>query len=166
MQTEEIFKLPNGSYLLISNRVSKALEKYRQLEDTAVEQGGMLFGVTRATEKQLFDVHVPPCIELTHISEPNEGDMATRSSFKRRSNSHFKRLNSLKEQSNGKTVYLGEWHTHPENSPRPSKTDVKSWGKDFKGKMAIVCILGIDQDWWGYWSNNKIVKLERVTLSN
>ena len=25
--------------------------------------------------------------------------------------------------------YLGEWHTHPENDPTPSSTDIKIWKK-------------------------------------
>ena len=35
-------------------------------------------------------------------------------------------MNKFFKESNGKKIYLGEWHTHPEDYPTPSLLDNKS----------------------------------------
>lgn len=40
---------------------------------------------------------------------------------------NFKLLKKLNKQSNHQWHYLGEWHTHPEIYPKPSKTDLDGW---------------------------------------
>nr|WP_199000946.1 ThiF family adenylyltransferase [Flavobacterium sp. ASV13] len=36
------------------------------------------------------------------------------------------RLQSIFEETSGKIIYLGEWHSHPDASPMPSQTDIKT----------------------------------------
>ena len=50
-----------------------------------------------------------------------------------------------------KLIYLGEWHTHPDSSPIPSKTDKKAMSeienyKEVKIQFPILLILGINAD--------------------
>lgn len=40
---------------------------------------------------------------------------------------NFKLLKKFNEQSNHQWHYLGEWHTHPEIYPKPSKTNLDGW---------------------------------------
>lgn len=35
-------------------------------------------------------------------------------------------LNKIFRQSNGETIYIGEWHSHPDGVPFPSSTDFKA----------------------------------------
>jgi integrative and conjugative element protein (TIGR02256 family) len=161
MTNDKLFSLPSGSYLLVSHVLLKELDQYRQVENTKVEQGGMLFGVLRSLDKS-FSIESPPHIEILDASFPDCDDIATRISFKRISKAHLDKLSKLKNDSRSAICYLGEWHTHPECKPRPSSTDLASWRKAFIGKMAIVVILGIECDWWGYWAQNRVVKLEEV----
>uniref|UniRef100_UPI003CED28D9 Mov34/MPN/PAD-1 family protein n=1 Tax=Enterobacter cloacae complex sp. 280C5 TaxID=3395861 RepID=UPI003CED28D9 len=39
-------------------------------------------------------------------------------------------------RSDGFLVYLGEWHTHPEDFPQPSSTDLRSWRTGLKDDRA------------------------------
>ncbi|EGC16769.1 hypothetical protein HMPREF9098_1811 [Kingella denitrificans ATCC 33394] len=38
-------------------------------------------------------------------------------------------MKKLNKQSNHQWHYLGEWHTHPEINPKPSKTDLEGWSE-------------------------------------
>tara|TARA_Y100001970_G_C14126231_1_gene799094 strand:+ start:347 stop:829 length:483 start_codon:yes stop_codon:yes gene_type:complete len=159
--SDSVFELPNGSFLLIPYSIASMLHQYRQLEPTSKEQGGMLMGVARAEQNQNFTIKYPPCIEVLSITEPCKSDQATRISFKRRCNHHM--IDIEKALSiHASLVYLGEWHTHPQDTPKPSNIDLQSWQNAFKNKMAIVAIVGRVNDWWGYWSGNKILPIKRV----
>lgn len=39
------------------------------------------------------------------------------------------------KDSNGKKIYLGEWHTHPEDYPKPSSLDKNSILKQIRGNI-------------------------------
>ncbi len=46
--------------------------------------------------------------------------------------------------SNGKVNYVGEWHTHPQVSPQPSKVDLNSLDEivESSGKLNLLLIIG------------------------
>ena len=69
---------------------------------------------------------------LDQVSEPAPGDKAGASFFKRHSNNHQNLVNDAWVKSQGACNYLGEWHTHYENTPSPSSIDMKSWRKLMK----------------------------------
>jgi integrative and conjugative element protein (TIGR02256 family) len=46
--------------------------------------------------------------------------------FKRIAHLFNRWLTQIFKESNGETIYLGEWHSHPDSSPNPSSTDFKA----------------------------------------
>lgn len=156
-----IFTLPNGRFLVVPSNLIRTLEQYRQLQPSSKEQGGMLLGVFRADDEEQFFLENPPCIEVLSITEPCDQDHATRFRFVRQCEHH---LNKMKKaaQMYKELVYIGEWHTHPEDNPSPSTIDLNSWQKTFKNKIAIVVIIGRVTNWWGLWMGDNIVQIKNL----
>tara|TARA_R110002153_G_scaffold81146_1_gene205856 strand:+ start:293 stop:784 length:492 start_codon:yes stop_codon:yes gene_type:complete len=92
------------------------MQDYIQDNDTKKEAGGILLGY--CLDENNFII-----IEVTI---PNKEDKRSRYSFLRANVLHQRFLNRLFKKSNGKSIYLGEWHTHPEDFPTPSELDRKS----------------------------------------
>ncbi|ACU95064.1 hypothetical protein Ccur_13890 [Cryptobacterium curtum DSM 15641] len=78
------------------------------------ESGGILLG------KQVLGTQH---FEVTLASKPSAFDVSRRFSFLRRMSPANKLINSAWRKSKGTVNYLGEWHTHNESKPVPSKTD-------------------------------------------
>ena len=62
------------------------------------------------------------------------------------------------EKSNGTRVYLGEWHTHPEEYPSPSYVDTKSIKTitetgDIPVEGIFLIIVGLEQFYFGFHYN-------------
>tara|TARA_Y100001968_G_scaffold192331_1_gene176222 strand:- start:762 stop:1253 length:492 start_codon:yes stop_codon:yes gene_type:complete len=156
-----MFSLPNGRYLLVPSHVMTTLQQYRQLKSTSKEQGGMLLGVMRAERDEQVSVENPPCIEVLSVTEPCHHDYATNIRFMRRCEHHLTDMKNAAEK-HKELLYLGEWHTHPEDNPLPSAMDLRSWHKAFMNKVAIVVIVGRKTNWWGLWINKKVIPIERL----
>lgn len=62
------------------------------------------------------------CATITDILIPDTYDNSE-SEFKRYSKGLNKMIEKAHNNSNGAILYLGEWHSHPLNTPIPSKTD-------------------------------------------
>lgn len=65
------------------------------------------------------------------------------------------------EKSSHTRVYMGEWHTHPENFPRPSIVDLNSVSKIyFTDELVIdgvlLCIVGLRKIYWGFYSKGNL----------
>jgi integrative and conjugative element protein (TIGR02256 family) len=109
------------------------INKFKKFNRLRKESGGLLLGYIRGFH---FDVRyiTTPCLE----------DISTPSSFERKDPFHLKKLNSLYKKSFGKIVYIGEWHTHQEDYPKPSLTDIREWHniKSEKQYFIIFLIIG------------------------
>lgn len=57
---------------------------------------------------------------------PSDLDKSSRFNFIRAKKSAQKAINKYFKESGGKKIYLGEWHSHPEDLPMPSQLDCKS----------------------------------------
>lgn len=58
-------------------------------------------------------------------------------------------LERVFNQSNGETIYLGEWHSHPNGAPYPSETDYNSMKRiaqntDVRIETPLLLIVGYD----------------------
>ena len=95
--------------LVLSDEVLSYVRAHRQLEDCATEAGGQLFGVVSPQE-----------VLITVATGPYAGD--TRSRFSYRSSPQAANSAIETQESRGLS-YLGEWHTHAEDSPTPSPYD-------------------------------------------
>lgn len=71
------------------------------------------------------------------------------------------------EASNQTRVYIGEWHTHPEENPTPSGLDLTSIIDIFKNSVLpfnflFFAIVGYKSIFWGYYNGHKIFRLTNI----
>lgn len=111
------FQSKFGSYRIIfSQGALDALNQYVQRSPEQNESGGVLLG------RLLYSGH----IVVDEITTPQPNDKATHTTFFR-SDDHQTLINDAWKRSEGTCLYLGEWHTHAEEIPFPSKVDLDDW---------------------------------------
>ena len=71
------------------------------------------------------------------------------------------------EKSNQTRVFVGEWHTHPEEYPTPSYLDVQTIAKDFKTigngvRGLILLIIGQKGNYFGFYDGRFKVVIPRI----
>lgn len=99
---------------MFTKEVTNIFEKYKQVKFTQHESGGILLG-------KVYD----EVIVVDQVSEPSPDDQSGRFYFDRNILKAQHIVKKVWEESNGERIYLGEWHTHPEDVPRPSSDDKK-----------------------------------------
>ncbi|WP_426327774.1 Mov34/MPN/PAD-1 family protein [Pedobacter sp. R-06] len=97
------------------------LERFTQNKSSLPEAGGIILG-------KIIDGQV----NVTKLAVPTPLDKCSRFNFERHRHSAQIILDYEFHNSNGQTIYLGEWHTHPEPYPSPSGTDLKMIESQFK----------------------------------
>jgi len=108
--------LGDGSVLLsFSDEVCGVFERNVQVGDRP-ESGGVLLGTVH--ERGLL---------VTVATTPTRLDRQFRYLFERLPFGHRAIARRFWRSSNGKTRYIGEWHTHPQNIPTPSGIDLEEW---------------------------------------
>lgn len=95
--------------VILEPAVLEHVLRYRQLRPWSTEAGGQLFG-TIASD----------LIHVVRATGPYRGD--ERSRYRYRSNTGAAQR-AIEECAAQKLLYLGEWHTHAEDSPNPSQLD-------------------------------------------
>lgn len=155
-----VFLLPDGRKLLIRSESLKTMEKYRQFKLNDTEAGGILIG------RILFDSND---FIIDIVSEPMYSDIRKRSYFKRKSETHQAYFDAEWTVSDGRCFYLGEWHTHPERIPHPSKVDIKDWKRimnlSFESDYLFFIIVGTQETkaWCAYRDKERIIDLRGET---
>ena len=110
--------LPDGSVLLnFSDDVRGVFERNVQVGDLP-ESGGVLLGTIH--ERGLL---------VTVATTPTRLDRQFRYLFERLPFGHRAVAKRLWRSTGGTTRYIGEWHTHPQNTPTPSAIDLEEWRK-------------------------------------
>lgn len=106
----------------------------------AEERGGILLGTRRGEH-----------FHLDEATMPMADDRASRFAFRRASAGHHQVANRRWRQSRQFVDWLGEWHSHPENQPRPSSIDLNSWRSIARARRApmIFLIVGYQGHWLG-----------------
>lgn len=111
---------PNGGAVEISAPALAALTQVRQVDDGAPEGGGVLLGrLIVNTEDVVVD----------EITLPGPKDVRARYWFKRSRTSAQPRVVAAWRESTGTRIYLGDWHSHPEDHPTPSCVDRRDWNR-------------------------------------
>jgi len=90
------------------------ISKFKQNKKKQHEAGGILLGQVKENN-----------IYITRVTFPSRHDRSNRYSFWRNKNKAQAIMDFEFYNSNKRTIYLGEWHTHSEELPYPSKTDKK-----------------------------------------
>lgn len=112
------FRSLDGAVFSLSDPSILALESYRQVGDTTVEAGGLLLG-------RLIDGSADVVVD--EATGPHAHDRRSRFAFFRRRNPAQGLVNRAWAGSSGTRIYLGEWHSHPEDDPTPSDPDYNNW---------------------------------------
>jgi integrative and conjugative element protein (TIGR02256 family) len=82
-------------------------------------------------------------IHVSDVTRPQKKDIRTRFSFNRKDPHHQWYADELWNKSGGIVGYLGEWHTHPEQLPKPSSIDTGDWLRITKAqKTSCIFIIG------------------------
>lgn len=111
--------------VIVSRSVMKIIEKFKQNSKKAKESGGIL--LAQVKEKNVY---------IIKVTTPNRFDKATRYSFHCDKDAAQLIIDYEFINSGQKTIYIGEWHTHPENYPNPSRVDKNMIvGQYFKNKL-------------------------------
>ena len=109
----------------ISEEVFEKMKSFIQDENHKPEAGGILIG------HYLEDNNY----SITDVSSPSELDKSSRFNFIRSKKNAQKIINKIFKDSKGKKIYLGEWHTHPEDYPTPSGLDKNSILEQIRGNI-------------------------------
>ncbi len=140
--------------VLFPRTILERMLQYRQSGRSTPESGGMILGRIRKTY-----------LDITDITVPGGSDFQSRFQFIRRGSCHFQRALEAWRESNSEVGYLGEWHTHPEDSPRPSPIDLVGWRKvviDGHSPYCFFIIVGVRSFYFctGYLEHNGTVRFD------
>ncbi len=120
-----IISTTKGRKIKINNEILEHIYKYRQVAESDLEAGGIVIGREIIENNNLI---------IEYITEPYSNDRRDKFRFKRIDKRHVEYFESVYERFNGIHVYVGEWHTHPEDIPNYSSIDLNNWKKIRKYK--------------------------------
>lgn len=121
--------------VFFSKDVLDEFEKVQKNAMTSDENGGIILGVIDGDALYVKTV-TSACVK----------DKRARNAFLRQDEKHLDVWNSINNETKGRVGYLGEWHSHPEMNPSPSKIDREEWKKIKRklGKPLIFIIIGAE----------------------
>lgn len=113
-----IFVTVGRPRLVIGVQALERMARFRQLTPADPEAGGVLLGrIVCGSDDIVVD----------DVTQPTRQDRATRFNFFRSKRSAQPAVDQAWSVSDGTRIYLGEWHTHPEDDPHPSARDIANW---------------------------------------
>ena len=144
-----------GGYTVqFTEKVTNILLSYLQKDNAKPEAGGILLGQIKNNN-----------VLINKVSFPSKQDKYSRYSFNRNKKKaqiliDYEFLNSDK-----KTVYFGEWHTHPEKHPSPSRKDKKMIKSQLtlnklNEEFILQLILGTEGYYLAFWNLLESKKIE------
>jgi len=132
------FQRPGGGKVAFGEKAIACLRRYRQRNSKAREAGGMLLDrLIDATQDIVVD----------EVTTPTPLDKRGRFFFVRDRLLAQRRVHIAWNESGHTRLYLGEWHSHPEDDPLPSKQDLKNWRRigraaDYEQDFLLFVIVG------------------------
>lgn len=147
--TKRIYKLSNRGKIELSKNAIKNMFRYKQSTSKDIEGGGVLLGRFVINSKNVI---------VDEVSTPCLSDIRTNRRFKRDRDYHQRIIDKFWEESKGTCNYLGEWHTHAEWFPMPSRRDKESWkailkNDNFSSRFLYFIIIG--QKSIGVWEGDR-----------
>jgi integrative and conjugative element protein (TIGR02256 family) len=144
--------------IIITQSALNVIEKYKQSTKNANESGGILLGQIKEN-----------AVYILRVTIPNKFDKASRYSFDCNKDAAQVVIDYEFINSGKKTIYLGEWHTHPENYPSPSGVDKKMIKKQyFKNKLnepfLILLIQGLNGLYVAIFDGEKLEEIKITIL--
>ncbi|MCG3699375.1 Mov34/MPN/PAD-1 family protein [Aliarcobacter butzleri] len=141
----------------INESVIKIFNIYKQRKENDVEKGGVLMGKLYPSSNKIVITHALIC----------NNQESTRYELNLNTKCLQEKILKIWEESNGTITYLGDWHTHPEKSPKPSITDYKTFilnyfSSKFDQNLLLYIIVGNAEINWGKSFNGFLFnKLEK-----
>lgn len=124
----------SGQMVFFAPEVLAVFKRFIQGQSDA-EAGGLLLGHVR-------DIH----LEILEATIPTPTDRRFKYLFERLPFGHSIIANRRWSASKGLIRYVGEWHTHPQDNPTPSSTDIYEWEKlarhRLDGRPLLAVIVG------------------------
>ena len=155
-----LFKRPNGGLVKVTSTVHVRWSTFKQNTPDAFEAGGVLLG------RRIL--HTDDII-IDNVTSPMSVDRRQRTRFFRSTTGHQEHIAQTWLESDGAINYLGEWHTHPETTPRPSCVDKWDWKRlvraaEYEGDELFFFIVGIKhtKGWEVCKRRRKIVPLQPI----
>ena len=153
-----IFELPGGGQRLVfTNAVQSFISKYRQIKKGQFESGGQLFA--KVTAKIVI---------VAVATGPHRKDYRRRFAFfpnKKRLADEIQML--IKKGLH----YVGNWHTHPQITPKPSRLDIFSMKMcyvlsrhelNFFILVVVGRSIGLERFWVGLVNSYQMIHLQTV----
>lgn len=112
------FSRPNGGVLEFGETALQHVLSHRQFTSDSAEAGGVLLGRLIRDSRDIV---------IDRAAGPSELDRRSRFSFFRARRPAQALVDEAWRESGQAAIYLGEWHTHPEDDPTPSCIDRKDW---------------------------------------
>ncbi|MBU2886750.1 Mov34/MPN/PAD-1 family protein [Gilvimarinus agarilyticus] len=123
------------SLLHFSDSCLEIFEQHAQWREDDCEAGGLLLGSVHGAH-----------MHIEQATAPTTWDRRFRYLFERMPFGHESIALARGTLSEGTVRYLGEWHTHPEDHPRPSRLDRSEWNrlaaKRRDGRLMLAVIVG------------------------
>ena len=128
-----------GRRVTVSEEVVRVWHAHRQTEATAAESFGVLMGTTSVDRREIW---------IEAVTTPLRRDRRSRYSFALRDAGHQRAACRMFAASDGRAIYLGTWHTHPEPVPKPSDIDRNDWVtclRANRGRPLAFVLVGIEE---------------------
>lgn len=107
-----------GRQVTVYDDVVDVWYKHRQIMEDSVESFGVLIGTTSVDRRKIW---------IKEVTTPMVHDQCSQFSFALRDPGHQQMVCEKYACSDGREIYLGTWHTHPEPMPTPSDIDQNDW---------------------------------------
>jgi integrative and conjugative element protein (TIGR02256 family) len=118
--------------IIVDPKVIAIWRKYRQTSRFNKEACGVLIGGYDSMSNQII---VEDC------TVPRRGDIRRWCSFILKDKGHQLVVDKAFENSQGKSFYLGTWHSHPTLKPYPSSQDLNDWKNCMARNPSLPCFL-------------------------
>lgn len=138
--------------LVFAKEARDTFNAYRSSVGT--EAGGILLG-------RVF----PHEVQIDIGTAPTAADRSGRYFFDRNRDAAQTAVDRAWKRSSGERIYLGEWHSHPEQKARPSHRDttmILNMLRDTKMEVSFLflVVLAMSEDWVGIASAAKVRRLK------
>lgn len=149
-----MFNLSTEKTVILHPNVKQIFEKYKKTLP-GPEAGGILFGRVFPNNFILIEEAIEPSINDKSGYDFFERDIETAQQI----------INQRWKDSNGKSIYIGEWHTHNERKPSPSSRD-KNMIKNMLNQSVmeidflITIIVGMEVDFTGLQTQKALKPLK------
>lgn len=153
MQPDLIFSTQSGAFVLLPGPLAEIMRRFTVGEEGRTEAGGILIGSHRGDH-----------MEITDCTTPLRRDVRKPYLFDRKDPGHHVAAIAAWTKSLGRKSFVGEWHTHPEDFPKPSGLDRATW-EGIVAKAAdtrVFIIVGRKDIWAGTSATGTTVRMSPV----